>query len=211
MSTEQQPQTRYVGYFGERSSLCYRDVDLTDARSIEINYARGSNDPGRFAILVGDGKQTPRINLGEKATTSTGGWERFERRRVGLDRQLSGRHLLCLYGVEGGGIFNLESFALSERQARHDGVTLSFAPESEPVITAAGYRFMLEKVGEASSELWSMAFLPDGSIIATQKNGVLLLFKNGERVGRIEGIPKVWNGGMYRLRPISASREIGSE
>jgi aldose sugar dehydrogenase len=199
MSTERQPQTRFVGYFSQRSSLCYPDVDLTGARSIELNYARGSDDPARFAILVGDGKETPRINLGEKATTSTGGWETFERRRVGLDRELSGRHLLCFYGVEGGGIFNLESFALSERQAQHDGLTLSFESESEPVITAAGYRFVLEKVVDASSELWSMAFLPDGSIVATQKNGVLLLFKNGKRVGRIEGIPEVWNGGQGGL------------
>ena len=200
MSAEQQPGTQFVGYFGERSSLCYRDVDLTGARSIELNYARGSGDPARFAVLVGDGKKTPRINLGEKATTSTGGWETFESRRVGLDREMSGRHLLCFYGVQGGGIFNLDSFALSARPAEHDGLTLSFASESQHVIAAAGYRFVLEKVAESPSELWSMAFLTDGSMIATQRNGQLLLFKNGgDYIGRVDGVPKVWNGGQGGL------------
>lgn len=199
MSTEREPHSRFVGYFSERSSLCYADVELTGARSIELNYARGADDPGRFAVLIGDGRTTARINLAEKRVTSTGGWETFERRRVGLQREVSGRHLLCFYGVEGGGIFNLESFSLSERPAQHDGLTLSFEAESAPVITAAGYRFALEKVAEAAAELWSMAFLPDGSILATQKNGQLLLIKDGKRVGRIEGIPAVWNGGQGGL------------
>lgn len=198
-SAEQQPQTRYVGYFSERSSLCYAGVDLTGVRSIELRYAKGSDDPGRFAILIGDGLAAPRTNLGEQQTRSTGGWETFEHRRVGLDREVSGQHLLCIYGVEGGGILNLDSFVLSEQPGEHDGVTLTFEAASEPVFTAAGYRFVLEKVAEASSELWSMAFLPDGSIIATQKNGQLLLFKNGERVGRIEGLPNVWSGGQGGL------------
>jgi glucose/arabinose dehydrogenase len=198
-SAEREPQTRYVGYFSERSSLCYDGVDLTGVRSIELHYAKGSDDPGRFAILIGDGSEAPRINLGEQQTTSTGGWETFARRRIGLSREVVGPHLLCIYGVEGGGILNLDSFALSEQPGEQDGATLRFETASEPVFTAAGYRFVLEKVAEASSELWSMAFLPDGSIIATQKNGQLLLFKNGERVGRIEGLPNVWSGGQGGL------------
>ena len=199
MSTERRPQETFVGYFSERSSLCYPDVDLTGARSIELNYARGADDPARFAVLIGDGKQSPRVNLGEKTTTSTGGWEIFQQRRVGLSQEVSGRHMLCFYGVKGNGIFNLKSFVLSERPGEHDGLTLSFEPESEQVITAAGYRFVLEKVAQSSSELWSMAFLPDGSILAAQKNGVLLLFKNGKSVGNIEGIPEVWKGGQGGL------------
>ncbi len=133
MSTQRQPPTRFAGYFSERSSLCYADVDLTGARSIELTYARGDTDPARFAILIGNGKQTPRINLGEKAATSTGGWENFERIRVGLNQEVTGRHLLCFYGVKGGGIFNLESFALSERPGEHDGVTVNLEAAAEPV------------------------------------------------------------------------------
>jgi aldose sugar dehydrogenase len=199
MSTERQPPTRFAGYFSERSSLCYADVDLTGARSVELTYARGDDDPARFAILIGDGKQTPRINLGEKAAISTGGWEDFEQIRVGLNQEVTGPHLLCFYGVQGGGIFNLESFALSERPGEHDGVTLRFEAASESAITAGGYQFVLEKVAQAASELWSMAFLPDGSILAAQKNGVLTLFKDGNSASNIEGIPEVWNGGQGGL------------
>lgn len=199
MSSEGQPPTSFVGYFSERSSLCYSNVDLTGARSIELNYARGDEDPARFAVLIGDGRQTPRINLAEKNVAPTGGWETFERINVGLSQELSGSHLLCFYGVQGGGIFNLESFVLSDRVGEHDGVTLSFEPPAEPVITGGGYRFALEKVAQAAAELWSMSFLPDGSILATQKNGVLLRIKDGKSLGQIEGTPAVWNGGQGGL------------
>jgi glucose/arabinose dehydrogenase len=199
MSTERQPATSFVGYFSERSSLCYPEVDLTGVRSIELNYARGDEDPARFAVVIGDGRQTPRINIAEKQVAPTAGWESFERLRVGLNQELSGSHLLCFYGVQGGGIFNLESFVLSDRAGAHDGVTLSFERESEPVITGGGYQFVLESVAQAAAELWSMSFLPDGSILATQKNGVLLLIKAGKVLGNIDGIPPVWNGGQGGL------------
>ncbi len=38
-------------------------------------------------------------------------------------------------------------------------------------------------------------FLPDGSILTTQKNGHLWLFENGEWRGPVQGIPRVWNRG----------------
>lgn len=196
--------TPYVGYFGERSALCYPDVDFSGARSIELNYAKGSDEAGRFAILVGDGIAKPRVNLAEKATASTGGWEIFKPHRVGLGRELSGRHELCFYGVQGGGIFNLDSFVLSDQAGEHDGLTLTFDEPEPTVFDVAGYRFALERVGEAPSELWGLAFLPDGSMLVTQKNGQLLLFENGERLGIIEGVPQVWNGvqgGLMDVKP----------
>jgi len=54
---ETAPDVRYVGNVDSDSALCYDDIDLTGVRSIELEYARGSDEPGRFAILVsaGDG------------------------------------------------------------------------------------------------------------------------------------------------------------
>jgi len=132
-------------------------------------------------------------------TTGTGGWETYLRRSVGLSRQVAGSHTLCLYGVEGGGIFNLDKFTLSDEPAQNDGVTLTFDTASPSVYSAAGHRFTLEKTAEAEAELWAMAFLPDGSLLATQKNGQLLLLENGENPVRIEGTPKVWNRGQGGL------------
>lgn len=192
----------YIGYFGERSSLCYPDVDLTGVRSVELSYAKGSDEAGRFAILAGDGIAKAQFNLAEKNTVSTGGWETFQRHRVGLDRELSGRYELCFYGVAGGGILNLESFMLSEEPGEHDGLTLVFDEPAAPVLEAAGHRFVLERVGEAPAELWSMAFLPDGTLLVTQKNGQLLLFKSGKLLGPVEGVPQVWNGAQGGLMDV---------
>lgn len=194
----------YVGYFGERSSLCYPNVDLTGVRSIELNYAKGSDEAGRYAVLVGDGIGKARRNLGEQRTKPTGGWETFARHRIGLAEELSGRHELCFYGVEGGGIFNLQSFALRSEPGEQDGFTLQIEEIDPTVVSAAGYRFALEKVAEAPSELWSMAFLPDGSMIVAQKSGQLLVFKEGKRLGHVEGVPTVWNGvqgGLLHVKP----------
>jgi aldose sugar dehydrogenase len=188
----------HVEYFSQRSSLCYEGVDLTGVRSIELTYSKGNPDAGRYAILIGDGVGTPRVNLGEKIAVPTGSWETFARQRVGLTKEIAGQHLLCFYGVDGGGIINLDRFTLSAEPGEHDGLTLKFDAPAEPVITAAGHRFALERVAEATSELWSMAFLPDGAIVATQKNGQLLLIRNG-RAERIEGLPPVWSGGQGGL------------
>ncbi len=188
-----------VGYFSERSFLCYDDVDLTGVRSIELNYAKGNPDVGRYAVVVGDGVTEPRINLGEKSAVRTADWNTYTRQRVGLNRELTGRQLLCLYGVEGGGIFDLDSITLSAEAGEYDAPTMTFADPPKPVFEAAGYRFELEKVAEAGSDMWGMAFLPDGTILATLKGGQLLRFRNGGRGEHIEGIPQVWGGGQGGL------------
>lgn len=201
-TSEREPQRRFLGHVGQQSWLCYDNVDMTGVRSIELNYSRGQNDePGRFAIVVGDGRQRPRVNLGEHVPASTGDWETYGRQRLGLNRELSGPQLLCFYGVSGGGIFNLDSFALSDQPAAHEAATLQFSDQQKSeLLNGAGYRFTLERVAEADSEVWSMAFLPDGSILTAQKNGQLLLFKgDGARVGAVQGIPRVWNGGQGGL------------
>ncbi len=44
-----------------------------------------------------------------------------------------------------------------------------------------------------------MDFLPDGTVIATQKDGQLWLYKNGERLGPVRGTPKVSTAGQGGL------------
>lgn len=203
---------RYVGYFGERSSLCYSNVDLSGVRSIELNYAKGSDEAGRFAVLVGDGIGPARTNLGERTTSSTADWSTFARHRIGLSQPIAGVRELCFYGVQGGGIFNLDSFTLSAAPGESDGITLNVEDVTPPVLSAAGYRFALDKVAEATSELWSMAFLSDGSMIVAQKSGQLLLSKNGAPLERIQGIPAVWNGGqggLLQVKPHPKHAENG--
>ncbi len=202
--SESEPERRYIGYFGGMSALSYDDVDLTGVRSIELDYARGSDDPGRFALFVVDRSGVgPRINLGEANTSSTGGWDTFQTRRIGLSRELPGKHTLVIYGVDGGGIFNLDRFTLSDQPGENDGVTARFGAASG-TLTGAGHRFRLERVAEAPSEIWAMAFLPDGSILASQKNGYLIPFRDGQRLEPIVGTPPVWDrvqGGLLGVLP----------
>lgn len=199
-----------VGFFSERSSLCYENVDLTGVRSLELRYAKGNTDVGRFAILIGDGAVTRRVNLGEARAIPTGSWDRLTRQRVGLQREIRGSQLLCLYGVEGGGIFDLDGFTLSAEPGESDALTLTFAPPERPAVEAAGHRFALELVAEAPSELWSLAFLPEGDLLATQKSGQLLRVRRNGQVERITGLPAVWSGGQGGLMAVKPHPQYAS-
>ncbi len=197
---------RYLQYIDRGSHLCYDDLDLTGIASVEYHYAKGEGEPPRrFALVAYQGEDfdsSQSFNLGEKTTALTGGWDEFRTERIGLSRRLEGRYRLCFMGLEGGGVFNLDRFTLSDQPGTNDGVTASFESENT-TLTAAGHTFRIEKVAEVSGELWSMDFLSDGTMIATQKSGSLWLFKNGERIGLIEGTPKVWfvgQGGLHTVR-----------
>ena len=198
LTSETDPGRQYVGYFDTGGYICYADIDLTGVRSIELEYAKGmeEDESTRFAILIDD--NGARVPLGEKITTTTDGWETFRSLRVGLSQQASGRHRLCFVGLTGGGIFNLDRFTLSDQPGENDGITERFEM-STVVLSAAGHEFSLQKVAEIPGELWAMDFLPDNTIVATQKNGTLWIIKEGARVGAVEGIPEVWHSGQGGL------------
>lgn len=77
------------------------------------------------------------------------------------------------------------------------------AAANADTLTAAGHTFTLEKVAEAPGELWSMDFLADGRMIATQKSGKLWVFDKAGKPQEITGIPSVWDrgqGGLLEVR-----------
>ncbi len=73
----------------------------------------------------------------------------------------------------------------------------AFEPK-DGVFTSEKYNFTIEKIGEGEGILWAIEFLPDASMLVSQRNGVLWHFKDGKRTA-IEGIPEVWQHGQGGL------------
>ncbi|WP_250463606.1 PQQ-dependent sugar dehydrogenase [Microbulbifer litoralis] len=212
LTSETDPQLRYLGFFNTGDSLCYDDIELDGVASLELDYAHGGTDPGRFALLAIDSSGEI-IHLGERETPVTGGWETFRDLRVGLARRLEGSHRLCFAGVYGSGVFNLRSFTPTSRPAQHGAITRQFSFNTDGYLTpgytgktiaGGGHRFRAERVAIAPGELWAMDFLPGGELIATQLDGRLWLFRNGERRGPVRGIPAVHYKGQGGLLAVTA-------
>jgi len=198
-------ETKFLQFIDRGSHLCYDDIDLTGVRSLEYRYAKGEGEPPRrFALVAfqGDFGSGQRFALGEKTTELTGGWTTFRDQRIGLARQLTGRYRLCIIGMGGGGVFNLDHFTLSDVPGGNDGITQSFDMRDE-VFNAGGHSFRLEKVAEIDGEFWSLEFLDAQTLLATQKGGSLWMFRRGQRIGPIAGIPQVHlvgQGGLFHVR-----------
>lgn len=194
---------RYLQYIDRGSYLCYENVDLTGVRSVEFRYAKGPDLPARrIAVVIENADGSGRRNLGERVVPITGSWNTFVVERVGLAAEVAGPHRLCIMGLVGGGVFNLDKLVLSAAAAPQDGVTHSFELHDR-VFEAAGHRFRLAKLGDAPGELWTMEFLGDGLIAATQKKGTLWLFKDGQRLGAVANTPQVSTLGQGGLLTIA--------
>ncbi|EDY83795.1 Glucose / Sorbosone dehydrogenase domain protein [Verrucomicrobiia bacterium DG1235] len=76
----------------------------------------------------------------------------------------------------------------------------TFLPE-DGIFRTAEHAFTLEKVGQGEGILWALEFLPDDTILATQRNGTLWQFKDGQR-SAIAGTPEVWQNGQGGLLEI---------
>lgn len=97
---------------------------------------------------------------------------------------------------------DIRALVILIRERAHAGTSADSGGDRQ-IYSAAGHKFSLEKVASAPGELWSMDFLDPETIIATQKDGVLWLFKNGERQGPVANVPEVWNnqqGGLLEVQ-----------
>ncbi|MAO07114.1 MAG: hypothetical protein CL596_00200 [Alteromonas sp.] len=59
----------------------------------------------------------------------------------------------------------------------------------------------IENVVDGLTNPWGMTWLPDGSMLITEKNGELIHFKNGEKT-QISNVPEVYNRGQGGLLDI---------
>lgn len=71
--------------------------------------------------------------------------------------------------------------------------------EGEPV-ESEELTFYVQTVAEDLGVPWGMAFLPDGHVLVSQRNGTLHLFRNGEELDTaVANVPEVWARGQGGL------------
>ncbi len=67
--------------------------------------------------------------------------------------------------------------------------------------TANSKSYSIENVVDELSNPWGMTWLPDGSMLITEKSGELIHFKNGTKT-EIQNVPEVYNRGQGGLLDI---------
>ncbi|MEO7599284.1 MAG: PQQ-dependent sugar dehydrogenase [Opitutus sp.] len=84
-------------------------------------------------------------------------------------------------------IFIREQRAVATRAA-----TTYSKPQNDVTVASELHRYRLQTWVEGVTEPWSLAFLPDGGALATEKRGNLIQIAKGARTGKaITGIPEV--------------------
>ncbi|MCU9846819.1 PQQ-dependent sugar dehydrogenase [Defluviimonas sp. WL0024] len=95
--------------------------------------------------------------------------------------------------------------------ARRTVLALTFvfgAAEAAPLETTVG-RLGIDTVAEGFREPWSLAFLPDGGFLVTEREGRLTRIGPGGAAVRVGGVPKVRAEGQGGLFDILVPRDFG--
>jgi glucose/arabinose dehydrogenase len=86
---------------------------------------------------------------------------------------------------------------------------LSFTHASAEVITTQKHAVQLTKVADGLSNLWSLAFLPDGRMLVTEKTGNMrIIAKDGTLGAPLKGVPEVHNQGQAGLLDVVLSPDF---
>ncbi|MFI4942715.1 MAG: PQQ-dependent sugar dehydrogenase [Burkholderiales bacterium] len=77
-------------------------------------------------------------------------------------------------------------------------------PLGDTVVTSEEHKFRLELVTEGLETPWSIAFLPDGRMLVTEKAGRLRIVDKGKLLPEpVAGVPKVWSEGQGGLLDVA--------
>ncbi|MDI1248586.1 MAG: PQQ-dependent sugar dehydrogenase [Lacunisphaera sp.] len=77
-------------------------------------------------------------------------------------------------------------------------------PTPQDIVGAGGERFRIETIADKLATPWSIAFLPDGRMIFTEKPGRLRLVENGQLLpAPIKGTPAVRDAGQGGLMEVA--------
>ncbi len=92
-------------------------------------------------------------------------------------------------------------FLACDEQTRENDIAL----QSE---TQRGYT--TQRIIDNLDNPWGMTWLPDGSMLITEKSGKLILFKNGEKT-LVDNVPEVYNSGQGGLLDIELHPNYNEE
>jgi len=76
-------------------------------------------------------------------------------------------------------------------------------PQADTVVTSAEHAFKVETVAEGLDTPWSIAFLPDGRMLVTEKPGRLRIVEKGKAPEQVLGVPAVWSVGQGGLLDVA--------
>ncbi len=74
-------------------------------------------------------------------------------------------------------------------------LTVTACAQKDTSIEKSTYAYTSETIVEDLDIPWGMAFLPDGSMLITEKSGELIHFKDGKKQ-LVQGVPSVYNRGQ---------------
>jgi len=94
---------------------------------------------------------------------------------------------------------------IREAGAKYQRDRTAFArPLPDTPVTSERHAFLLDTVADGLDTPWSLAFLPDGRILVTEKPGRLRVIDGGRLAAEpISGVPEVWTRGQGGLLDVA--------
>ena len=92
---------------------------------------------------------------------------------------------------------------MREKKLQHEqGDLLEKITPKDGIVSSELTQFGIETVVETKGTLWSVDWMPDGSIIAADKAGRLLLISTDGSISEVGGIPEIWARGQGGLMEV---------
>jgi aldose sugar dehydrogenase len=101
-------------------------------------------------------------------------------------------------------------FMLACAEKDNDAQSQTPAVDQQKVVSSAKHKFVLDTLTSDLNNPWGIAFLPDGRILVTEREGEIVVLKDGKTEGKLENVPAVYAQGQGGLLDIQLHPEYAS-